>query len=205
MIRFYRFPMSTNCDRVALALAHKGLEAESVNIDPADRTPLREISGQPLVPVLDIDGEVVADSMAIVSRLEVLHPDKPLYPSDPARRAEMDVFISWFNKVWKVPPNAMEAELGKPEPDKEKLDAWSREMKGYLKVFEGLLSGRDHLLGKGFSAADLCAWPFLRYATMPDKDDPYLFHRILVDNMKLDDGYSNLKAWIRRVSERPQV
>ena len=38
VIRFYRAPWSTNCDRVAIALAHKGLAAESVWIDYSDRS-----------------------------------------------------------------------------------------------------------------------------------------------------------------------
>ena len=36
MIRLYRFRFSTNVERVALALAHKGLAATSVEIDPAE-------------------------------------------------------------------------------------------------------------------------------------------------------------------------
>ena len=32
-------------------------------------------------------------------------------PSDEARYAEMMVFIDWFNRVWKVAPNRIEAEL----------------------------------------------------------------------------------------------
>ena len=52
MLRLYRFRYSTNVERVALALAYKGIEVESVEIDPDDRTPVRELSGQDLVPVL---------------------------------------------------------------------------------------------------------------------------------------------------------
>ena len=37
MLRLYRFRYSTNVERVALALAHKGIEAESVQVDPDDR------------------------------------------------------------------------------------------------------------------------------------------------------------------------
>src|SRR5438105_2424187 len=52
MLRLYRIPHSTNVERVALALAHKGLEAESVWVDSADRAPVRKVSKQTLVPVL---------------------------------------------------------------------------------------------------------------------------------------------------------
>ena len=81
-MKLYRFPRSTNCERVALALAHKGIVPESVLVDPGDRSPVRQVSGQDLVPVLAFDdGEVVADSMEIVRRLDERHPDPPLYPA----------------------------------------------------------------------------------------------------------------------------
>ncbi len=205
MIRFYRFPKSTNCDRLALALAHKGLRADSIQIDPADRSLVRKVSGQDLVPVLDIDGEILVDSMPIIRRVEELYPAKPLYPADAARRAEMQVFIDWFNRVWKVPPNAMEAEMKKPSPDQAKIDRWSAEMKGHLDTFEAILSGRSCLMGDEFSAADVCAWPFLRYAAIQDDDDPYLFHRILVEHQPLGSNHPRLESWIRRLSDRPMV
>ena len=50
-MRILRIPFSTNVERVALALGHKGLEAQWVEVDPDDRTPVRELSGQDLVPV----------------------------------------------------------------------------------------------------------------------------------------------------------
>jgi len=46
MIRLYRIPLSTNVERVALAMAHKGLEVESVVVDPADARPVERASGQ---------------------------------------------------------------------------------------------------------------------------------------------------------------
>ncbi|HXI04246.1 MAG TPA: glutathione S-transferase family protein [Candidatus Saccharimonadales bacterium] len=205
MIRFYRFPHSTNCERLSLALGHKGLDFESVEIDPADRSPVRKISGQDLVPVIDDGGKVVNDSMTIVRYLEDRYPEKPLYPADPARRAEVLVFIDWFNRVWKVPPNAMEAEMGRETPDRKKIAAWSAEMKGHLDLFESMLQGRDHLMGDEFTAADVCAWPFLRYSVLPMvATDEYLFHKILVEHQPLGEDHPRLKAWIHRVNEYPQ-
>jgi glutathione S-transferase len=59
VIRLYRARFSTNVERVALALALKGLEAESVWITYEDRSPVEQVSGQPLVPVLDYEGEIL--------------------------------------------------------------------------------------------------------------------------------------------------
>src|SRR6185436_2548527 len=66
-MRVYRIPYSTNVERVALALAHKSIAVEWVDVDPADRSPVVELSGQDLVPVMVTDhGEVIIDSMRIV-------------------------------------------------------------------------------------------------------------------------------------------
>ena len=202
MIRLYRAPWSTNVERVALALGHKGLEAESIWIDYSDRSPVEQASGQPLVPVVDFDGEVVFDSPRIISRLEELHPDPPLYPAEPARRAELDVFVEWFQHVWKRPPNEIERILGLPETDPEHIAELAKLMDHWLDVFESMLQGRDHLFGDEFSAADCIAYPFLKYAAFRDPDDDELFHRIL-DERQSVEGRPQLAAWIERVRKRP--
>jgi glutathione S-transferase len=58
-----------------------------------------EVSGQGVVPVIEDDGTIVAASTAILRHLEERYPDPPLFPRDPARRAELDVFLEWFNEV----------------------------------------------------------------------------------------------------------
>ena len=206
MIRLYGFPYSTNMERVQLALGHKDLEAEYVAVPVDDRSAVRALSGQDLVPVLDHDGTVVTNSPDIIEYIDEHFPELPLFPPGHGRRAEMRVFIDWFNRVWKVPPNAIEAELGKETPDHTKVEAWQQEMRGFLPVFEDMLAGRDYLMGETFSAADCVAWPFLRYALLPpDEEDVYLFHAILVANMPLGKEHARLKDWIRRVGEHPMT
>jgi maleylacetoacetate isomerase len=205
MLRLYRAPFSTNVERVALALAHKGLEAESVVISYEDRSPVVEVSGQGLVPVLVDGDEVIPDSIRILRHLEASWPDPPLFPRETSRRAELDVFLDWFNEVWKVPPNAMEAELERDRPDRELIGSLAARMRASLDRFEEMLDGRDHLFGADFSAADCAAFPFLKYAKLRDPADDELFHRILEDNLRLDGGHPRLSAWIDRVNERPRA
>jgi len=205
VIRLYRARFSTNVERVALALAHKGLEAESVWISYADRSEVERVSGQGLVPVIVDDGTVVADSMAIVEYLDARYPQAPLLPADEARRAEMLLFADWFNRVWKGPPNEIEALLGEPVPDYGRIAALSAGMARALDRFEAMLTGREHLMGDAFSAADCCAYPFLKYALSRHIEDDELFHRILDEHQELGDDHPRLEAWIRHVGERPQV
>ena len=197
MLTLYRAPWSTNVQRVTMALRHKGLEFESVEISYEDRSPVIEISGQPLVPVLVDGDEVVADSMAIVAYLERRAPDPPLYPADPARRAEMELFIDWFNRVWKHEPNAIADAIERGEPVDDQMVS---EMGRRLDRFEELLSDGEYLFG-AFSAADCCAYPFVKYAAERDPADDELFHRVL-DEQQSVDGRPRLAAWIARVAPR---
>jgi glutathione S-transferase len=205
VIRLYRAPWSTNVERVALALAHKGLPVESVVISYDDRSEVERVSGQGLVPVIvDEDGTVVSDSPVILEHVERLHPEPALYPVDAARRAEARVFIDWFNRVWKLAPNAIEAELEKPSPGSERIDARAAEMSGHLDLFEEMLDGRDHLFGD-FSVVDCVAFPFLKYAVWRDEEDDEPFHRVLERYQRSTGVHPRLEAWVRRVDERPRA
>jgi glutathione S-transferase len=206
MIRVCRIPFSTNVERVALALAHKGLPVEWVDVDPSDRGPVVALSGQPLVPVLEEDGRVVADSTAILDYLEDRHPDPPLYPRDEARRAEARLLVDWFNRVWKRPPNELDDLLAAPERDEERVQSLASELEGSRELFEGLLADRDYLLGDEPGVLDFAAFPFLKYGlfgVQPDDDER--FHRILADHLRLEGGYPRLEAWIRRVDALPRA
>jgi glutathione S-transferase len=204
LLRLYRIPFSTNVERVSLALAHKGLEVEWVDVDPADRSPVEQVSGQSLVPVLVEEGRVVFDSTVILRYLEDLQPEPALFPGDEARRAELDVFLDWFNRVWKRPPNEIDAERAKPEPDQESIDELGRELTGSLDVFEALLAGRDYLFGE-FSAADCAAFPFLKYGVLYDEADREEFHLILREFLALGGAFPRIEAWIRRVDAHPRA
>src|SRR5262249_48750590 len=112
MLRCLRIPYSTNVERVALAAGHKGLEIDWIDVPAGDRAEAVRGSGQPLVPVLPAGDQVIPASTAILRHLEAKRPEPPLWPPDLAARAALDVFLEWFNLVWKGPPNAIEAELG---------------------------------------------------------------------------------------------
>ena len=203
LIRVYRIPFSTNVERVALAAGHKAIEIEWIDVDPSDRSPVEAVSGQPLVPVLVDGDEIVSDSPVIIDWLERRVPDPPLFPREPARRAEVRVFVDWFNNVWKRPPNLIADEEEKPEPDAARIAKLAARMRGSIPLFEDLLNGRNYLFGD-FGAADVIAFPFLKYAAFgAPADDDERFHHILVEHQPLDGG-SPLRAWAERVDSHPR-
>jgi glutathione S-transferase len=203
MLRLYRFPYSTNVERVALALADQGVEVESVPVDPVDRAAAREVSGQDLVPVLVDGDEVITDSTRILHHLEARFPDPPLFPADPARAAEVEVFLDWFNRAWKREPNLISDAIERGEGDSADVARWSDRMQRRLDLFEALLTDREYLFGE-FGAADCIAWPFLRYAAAIDPGDTEEFHRVLNERLTLTDRHPRVRAWIARIAEKPQ-
>ena len=54
-------------------------------------------------------------------------------------------------------------------------------------------------------AADVVAFPFLKYAVIWEEGDEHRFHEILRDAMVLDNRYPRLEAWIRRMDELPRA
>jgi glutathione S-transferase len=192
----YRIPFSTNVERVALAAGHKGVPIEWIDLDPDDRSQVEAVSGQPLVPVLLAGDEVISDSPRILDWLEDRFPDPPLLPGDPARRAEVRMFADWFNRVWKIHPNAITDGAGDAAEH-------AAAMRRAVDMFEALLSGRDYLFGD-FGLADVTAFPFLKYASLglhgDDTDD---FHAVLAEHMSLVPG-SPLHAWTARIDARPR-
>jgi glutathione S-transferase len=203
-LRIYRIPFSTNVERVALACGHKGVEVEWIDVDPADRSEVVRVSGQELVPVVVAGETVLNDSPVILEWLEQKVPEPPLYPREPARRAEAEVFLQWFNGLWKRPPNLIADEEQQPEPDGARIAELGERMRAAVPVFEQLLYGRDYLFGE-FGIADVTAFPFLKYMVfgLPEGDDER-FHAILVEHQQLGAD-SPLRAWAERVDALPRA
>lgn len=200
MIRVHRIAFSTNVERVALAAGHKGVEVEWVDHDDADRSAVVALSGQRLVPVAEIDGAVVRGSMRIVERLEADHPEPPLFPAAPAEAARSRIFVAWFDRVWKGPPNALD--MPEPPPDADALRARTREWTSW---FEDLLTADPYLGGAALGVADACAFPFLKYAVMdPDPADVDPFHPLLAELLRSGE-HPRLDEWVARVDQHPRA
>jgi glutathione S-transferase len=87
---------SPHCWRAKLALAHKGLDVETVPWRFTEKDVIA-FSGQGLVPVL-VDGErTVSDSWAIANYLEDTYPDRPSLFGGSGGRAVTLMINNWAN------------------------------------------------------------------------------------------------------------
>jgi maleylpyruvate isomerase len=92
-MKLYGFFRSGTSHRLRIALNLKGLSYEQVAIDLRREQHLsleyRAIHPQQLVPALEVDGQVMIQSPAIIEWLEERYPDPPLLPTDPLERASV--------------------------------------------------------------------------------------------------------------------
>lgn len=85
---------SPHCWKTRMALAHKGLSAQTVPWRFTEKEAI-DFSGQKLVPVLVDGGRVVSDSWQIACYLEDTYADRPSLFGGPAGRA-----LSLFANSW---------------------------------------------------------------------------------------------------------
>lgn len=89
-MKLYNYFRSSAAYRVRLALALKGLTFEHIGIHlmkgEQNVEAYGRINPQHLVPVLDDDGVLLHQSLAIVEYLEETHPQPPLLPVAPEER-----------------------------------------------------------------------------------------------------------------------
>jgi glutathione S-transferase len=97
MLRFWELAPSPNNIKVRMALRFKGIEFESIPVDPQDRSAVIEVSGQELTPVIADRGIVLNDSEAILHYLDANYRDAPrLFPGNRAGRKQCD---AWKNTL----------------------------------------------------------------------------------------------------------
>ena len=186
-IRAWGIPWSTNCERVSIAARLAGVGVDWTNVTFDDRTLIEELSGQKGVPIAELDGKIVVGSLEIVSRIA-----PQLWPADPRVRAEVDIFLEWFDRVWLHPLGV----LWRDQDDGRKARAASR-LDATVERFEALLD--DDYLFDELCVADVASYPFLKYATDANAADDYDIHWIMRRALSVE-GRPRTAAWLERMS-----
>ena len=92
-MKLYDFFRSGTSHRLRIALNLKGLSYEQVAVNLRTEEHLddafRAINPQQLVPVLEVDGQRMSQSPAIIEWLEERYPEPPLLPTDAGDRAHV--------------------------------------------------------------------------------------------------------------------
>jgi maleylacetoacetate isomerase len=92
-MKLYSYFRSSASYRVRIALALKGLayDYQAVHLAKGEQrgADFAAVSPDRLVPVLEVAGTRLSQSMAIIEYLDETHPTPPLLPADPLQRAQV--------------------------------------------------------------------------------------------------------------------
>ena len=158
--------------RVRIALNLKGLSADHLSHHlrkGEQRDPVYlAINPQGLVPTLQDQDAVITQSLAIIEWLEETHPQPPLLPKDPLRRAHIRAFAQVLacdtHPVQNLKVLARLRQLGLLEEKVTEWAAWAN--REGLSACEALIANEPgpFCFGEAPTIADLCLVPQLANA-----------------------------------------
>ena len=196
----YDSPVSGNCYKVRLLLAHLGIPYERRFVDVVDRSNRRELLGD-LNPALRVptlvldDGRSLAESGAI---LWYFGEGTPFVPRDRYERAQM---LQWmfFEQYDHEPALAVTrfwlAYSGRPEAFADRLG--ERRAAGYraLDAMERQLEGRAFFVGNSLTLADIALYAYTHVAHEGGFElAPYVSVRAWLGRVAAADGHVAIDA-----------
>ena len=205
----YDYWRSSAAYRVRIALNLKGVDYESRPIDLREdeqgSNEYRALNPQGLVPMLEIDGHRLTQSMAIITYLDLRYPNQPLLPASAEARAHVIAMCQMI--VADIHPlnnlrvlKYLKHELKQPQ---EAIDAWYRHWieTGFppLEAIAAPGAGK-FLFGDAPTAADVCLVPQLynaRRYDVPIDDYPTL--------LRAEESAIKLEAFAAAAPERQEV
>jgi glutathione S-transferase len=123
------------------------------------------------IPTIDDDGFVLWESNAIVKYLCAKHSRGNLSPIDPLEYADADRWISWQGTtLWPPMRQILLSLIRTPEDrrDHKRIAELVATVTQHWTVLNGRLKGRDYVMGKRFTMADIVFGPHIyRWFTYP--------------------------------------
>ena len=166
----YDYWRSSAAYRVRIALNLKGVDYESRQVDLREgeqrSADYRALNPQGLVPMLEIDGHRLTQSLAIINYLDLRYPNQPLIPALAAERAHV-VAMAMTIACDIHPLNNLRVLKYLKDPlghSQDEIDAWyAHWISEGLPALEATAAPKagKFLFGNGPSGADVCLVPQL--------------------------------------------
>ncbi|MGV6847744.1 MAG: FtsZ-binding protein FzlA [Marinibacterium sp.] len=165
MARLFHVPLSPFCRKVRLSLAEKKIEVELVEERYWERDPdFMRRNPAAKVPVIRMDGKLMAESAAICEYIEETHPEPPLMPKDPDGRFEVRRLVGWFDDKFHSEVTSKllyervnKKIMGQGFPDSRNVKDGAKAIKYHLDYMTWLLDHRRWLAGDVMTLADFAA------------------------------------------------
>ena len=189
----YNSPVSGNCYKVRLLLAHLGLPYETVDVSVVERSNRPELLGG-LNPALRVptlvldDGRPLAESNAI---LWYFGDGTPYVPEDLYERARVlqwMFFEQYSHEPFIAVARFLLAYSGRPEQFERQRDRLLAGGSAALDAMERHLDGQSFLVGDRYTIADISLYAYTHVAHEGGFDL---------------EPYPAIRAWLDRVASQP--
>ena len=193
-MKLYDHPLSGNCYKVKLLLAHLGLEYEKVNVDifsgEHKKEEFKRLNPNQKIPVLDDEGFILWESNAILHYIGNKYSPNPYFSLDPERYGLISQWLL-FGKTT-IDPNLAVSRyymkfLGKGNYDEDQLNRLHELGNAALETMNNHLAQND-FLAVDYSIADMGCYPYVKLSPEGGFDIT---------------GYSNVVKWCERVEAQP--
>jgi glutathione S-transferase len=192
-VLLYNSPISGNCYKVRLMLAHLGLEYETVEMSVVDRSNRAEVLGglNPglRVPTLVLDdGRPLAESNAILWYLGDATEYLPMDPYERAQVLQWCFFEQYSHEPYLAVVRFWLRYSGTPERFADQVPGKMKGGYAALEAMERHLDGREFLVADQYSIADIALYAYTHVAHEGDFDL---------------EPYAAIRAWLDRVAAQP--
>ena len=192
MITIYGSAKS-RASRSIVALEELGLDYVHAPLNPhVSQAQLAALNQNGRVPVIDDDGLIVWESMAINLYLADRHGAPPIWPATPRERAHVYQWSIWSQTEVDRP----DVVLGRLSKNPERVATARRQQIDALAILDAALATRPYLLGDVFSLADLNV-----AATLSEPHE----RGTIANDASLDPlahGLDRLGGWLARCTSR---
>lgn len=199
MWRLHHFTLCPFSRKVRLALGEKGGVVELVQATPWNRDEAYlAINPAGQTPAMEVDGAMLADSIAIAEFVDEALDGPSLVGADALCRAETRRLVAWFDQrfytevgVHLLHERMIKRAIRREPPDGQALRRASRAVEGHLEYLDWLLDTRRWLAGERFGMADIAAAAHLSVADYLSGIDW--------------SGHASLKTWYSAIKSRPSM
>ncbi|WP_448118653.1 glutathione S-transferase [Pseudomonas serbica] len=188
MITLYSFRRCPYAMRARMALRYCEVPVDIVEVSlKAKPAEMLALSSKGTVPVLDVDGQVIDESLDIMRWAVARHdPQDWLLKDDPQGQLAIEALIEENDQHFKVHLNRYKYAERYPE---QPMAFYRAEGEVFLRKLDELLEGRDYLLTDHPSLADVALMPFIRQFAHVDRE------------WFAQTPYRRLQAWLQRFLE----
>lgn len=194
-LRVWGQPRSINVQKVLWGLTELGVPYERIDAggqfgrvkEPA----YLALNPNGLVPTLEVDGQGLWESNAILRYVFARFGKAPIAPSDPFEHARADAFTEWHSStVWPAVRVLVVQLIRTPAAarDAGQIETARGQLLSALKILDGELSKRPYVAGQSFTWGDIpLAAAAQRWFNLPIERP----------------SFPAVEAWYGRIRERP--